>query len=210
MPYIDYVETRLREIGIMPEIQKIDAADALDLADALTRGGLPLVEITLQNEADAEVIRAIRNNRPDMIVGAGSVVNEDQAFLAAKMGAHFITTPDLNPELVKFIRKSGMLVFPGCSTMADLEAAAALKVKAVKFCPAEASGGVEVLAKAASIYPELHIIPSGDICGDTVRAYLDLSTVLACGCSCMEKCLSLKEGKWEAVQKQAEAAVKNI
>ena len=123
------MDAKLREMGIVPVVRIDDAAQALPLADALTAGGLPCAEITFRTDAAAEAIRLIRENRPDMLVGAGTVLTIEQLEKAVEAGSQFIVAPGLNPEIVKAAQAKGLPVYPGCATPTEVEAAMALGLR---------------------------------------------------------------------------------
>ena len=132
------IAERLSAIGIMPVIAKLESeADCAALADALTRGGIPQMEITFRMEGAENYIRYARSYAPDMIVGAGTVTTIEQAQKAIDAGAQFIVAPGLNPQIVKFCQQAGIAVCPGVATASEVEQALGLGLKLVKFFPAE-------------------------------------------------------------------------
>ena len=157
------IDVKLREMGIVPVVKIDNAADALPLADALCAGGLPCAEITFRTEAAADAIRTIRKNRPDMLVGAGTVLTLGQLDRALDAGAQFIVSPGLNPKIVQAAMDKDVPVYPGCATPSEVEAAMELGLKTVKFFPAEAAGGTAMLSSLAAPYQSLRFMPTGGI-----------------------------------------------
>ena len=204
------MDAKLREMGIVPVVRIDDAAQALPLADALTAGGLPCAEITFRTDAAAEAIRLIRENRPGMLVGAGTVLTIEQLEKAAEAGSQFIVAPGLNPEIVKAAQAKGLPVYPGCATPTEVEAAMALGLRTVKFFPAEAAGGTAMLSSMAAPYGQIRFMPTGGIDKSNVNSYLKLPCVIACGGSFMVKSSWLNEGDWEAVKNETAEAVKTM
>ena len=133
---------RIGAARVVP-IATLDTADqAAPLARALLAGGLTVVEVTFRSEAGAESIRIIRERFPDMLVGAGTVLNVEQVGLAHRAGSHFILTPGFNPAVVGAALEAGVPIFPGVNDPTGVEQAMGFGLEAVKFFPAEASGGV--------------------------------------------------------------------
>ena len=204
------MDARLREMGLVPVVKIDNAGDALPLADALMSGGLPCAEITFRTDAAADAIRTIRENRPDMLVGAGTVLTMEQLERALEAGAQFIVSPGLNPEIVKAAQAKDMPVYPGCATPSEVEAAMGLGLTTVKFFPAEAAGGIPMLSSLAAPYQNIRFMPTGGIDKSNLNAYLALPNVIACGGSFMVKSDWLKTGNWDAVRAETEAAVKTM
>ncbi len=204
------MDAKLREMGLVPVVKLDKAEDALPLADALIAGGLPCAEITFRTDAAAEAIRTIRENRPEMLVGAGTVLTLEQLHSAIDAGAQFIVSPGLNPDIVKGALEKDMPVYPGCATPTEVEAAISLGLDTVKFFPAEAAGGIPMLSSLAAPYGKIKFMPTGGIDGTNLNKYLALPNVIACGGSFMVKGDWLKSGNWTAVKEATESAVKTM
>ena len=204
------MDAKLREMGIVPVVKIDDAAQALPLADALTTGGLPCAEITFRTDAAADAIRMIREKRPDMLVGAGTVLTTEQLDRALETGAQFIVSPGMNPKIVKAAQEKGVPIYPGCVTPSEVEAAMELGLRTVKFFPAEAAGETPMLSSLAAPYQQIRFMPTGGIDKTNLNKYLALSNVIACGGSFMVKAAWLNEGNWDAVRAETEAAVKTM
>ncbi len=201
------MDAKLREMGLVSVVKIDNAADALPLADALMEGGLPCAEITFRTDAAAEAIRTIRENRPDMLVGAGTVLTLTQLENAIAAGAQFIVSPGLNPEIVKAALAKDLPVYPGCATPSEVETAMSLGLDTVKFFPAEAAGGIPMLSSLAAPYGKIKFMPTGGIDASNLNKYLALPNVIACGGSFMVKGDWLKSGDWTAVKEATEQAV---
>ncbi len=204
------MDQKLHEMGLVPVVKLDRATDALPLADALIAGGLPCAEITFRTDAAGESIRLIRKNRPDMLVGAGTVLTLEQLTQAADAGAQFIVSPGLNPKIVSAAKEMGLPVYPGCATPGEVEAAMELGLDTVKFFPAEAAGGIPMLSSLAAPYGKIKFMPTGGIDASNLNKYLALPNVIACGGSFMVKGEWLKSGNWEAVKEATEGAVKTM
>ena len=200
---------QIRSFGVVPVIAIEDAGDAPALARALLAGGLPVAEITFRTEAGEEAIRRIANQIPEVLVGAGTVLNVEQARRALATGARFIVSPGLDAETVRFCRQNGLPVFPGCATPTEMQAALNLGLTHVKFFPAEQAGGLAYLKAVSAAYPALRFMPTGGIGPKNLREYLAFEKVVACGGSWMCPKKLINEGKWDDITqlcKEARAA----
>jgi len=190
---------QIQNIGIVPVIAIEDAANAPALARALLAGGLPVAEVTFRTEAGEEAIRRIAAEVPEMLVGAGTVLNVKQAEQALVAGAKFIVSPGLDAETVQFCRQGGVPVFPGCATPTEMQAAINLGLTHLKFFPAEQAGGLAYLKAVSAAYPALRFMPTGGIGPNNLRAYLAFEKIFACGGSWMCPRSQINAGKWEEI-----------
>ena len=204
---------QLKKIGIIPVVVLNDAKDALPLAERLVKGGLPCAEVTFRTEAAEESIRQIAKAFPDMIVGAGTVLNIEQADRAIDAGAKFIVSPGLNPKVTEYVLKKGVPMTPGVCTPTEIEAAMEFGLDVVKFFPAEPSGGLKMIKALAAPYVGLQFMPTGGINAEIVRDYLKYDRIVACGGSWMVSASLVKEGKFDEIEqmvREAAAIVKEI
>jgi 2-dehydro-3-deoxyphosphogluconate aldolase/(4S)-4-hydroxy-2-oxoglutarate aldolase len=195
--------------GVVPVVT-IDSADAaLPLADALLEGGLPIVEITFRTAAAAQAIARICGTRPEMLVGAGTVVTPDNLREAIDSGARFGVAPGLNREIVAAARRAGMLFIPGVCTPSEIEQALAAECPLLKFFPAEAGGGVEMLKAMTAPYAHfgLRYMPSGGVKLANVAAYLAVDSVDAVGGTWIATKHDLIEKNWRAIRDRCREAV---
>ena len=190
---------QIAQIGVVPVIAIEDAAAAPALARALLAGGLPVAEITFRTAAGEEAIRRIAAEVPEVLVGAGTVLNVNQAKRAFRAGAKFIVSPGLDAETVQLCQRNGMPVFPGCATPTEMQAALNLGLTYLKFFPAEQAGGLAYLKAVSAAYPVLRFMPSGGIGPKNLREYLAFEKIFACGSSWMCPKDLVNEGRWEAI-----------
>lgn len=169
---------------IVPVVVIKDVRHAAPLAQALKAGGLPLAEVTLRTPAAEDVIREMAQD-PDLVVGAGSVLNPAQVERAAKAGAAFIVSPGLSPAVVGRAQELGLCVIPGVATSSEIMAALALGLTTLKFFPAEVLGGTAALRALAAPFPGVRFVPTGGVAPQNVVQYLTLECVLAVGGSWM-------------------------
>ncbi|MDE6454490.1 MAG: bifunctional 4-hydroxy-2-oxoglutarate aldolase/2-dehydro-3-deoxy-phosphogluconate aldolase, partial [Dysosmobacter sp.] len=177
---MDQILKTVSDIGIIPVIAIEDAGKAVPLARALTAGGLPAAEVTFRTAAGEEAIRRIAQNCPEVLVGAGTVLNLDQCGRALAAGAKFIVSPGYNEELVNYCVEKGVPVFPGCVNASDMTRAVNAGLKVVKFFPAEQSGGVAFLKALAPVLP-LNFMPTGGVNTKNLLDYLSFERIAACG-----------------------------
>ena len=203
---------RLGQYAIVPVIAIEKVETAVPLADALIQGGLPIVEITFRTTAAAEVIRVRANERPQLIVGAGTVLTVPNLEAAKANGAAFAVAPGLNPQIVKHAQQLGLPFVPGVATSSDIETGLSLGCKVLKFFPAEALGGVTMLEALSAPYKHtgVRFVPTGGISPSNLESYLKLETVVAVGGTWITKKEDLAGGKWEEVRKRCKAAVEFV
>ena len=186
---------QISRIGIVPVIALEDAKDAAPLAKALQRGGIGCAEVTFRTKAAQEAIRIMTKECPEMLVGAGTVLNAQQVDQAVEAGAKFIVSPGLNPATVSYCVEKKIPVLPGTANPSDIEAALSLGLDTVKFFPAEAAGGIKMIKAMSAPYGNVKFMPTGGINADNLKEYLDFEKVIACGGSWMVKKDLIKAGK---------------
>ena len=201
---------RISELGIVPVVVIDDPADAPALAVALREGGLPIAEFTFRTDAAVAAIRAAAAACPDVLVGAGSVLLPGQVDAAVEAGARFIVSPGIDDDVVLRALGHGVASLPGCATPSDLMRARRLGLDCVKFFPAEAVGGIEMLKAIAAPFPGLRFVPTGGIDPDNMAVYLSDSRVVAVGGSWMVKPALVRARDWAAVSASAREAVATV
>lgn len=192
---------------IVPVIQLDRAKNALPLAQALIRGGLPCAEITFRTEAAAASIAAVSAEYPDMFVGAGTILTADQADAAIQAGARFLVSPGFNPAVVEHCLQKEYPILPGVCTPSEVERALSYGLTRLKFFPAEAAGGVAMIRALSAPYGMVRFMPTGGINPGNVREYLACPAVFACGGSWMVPQDKINAGRFaEIEQLTAQAA----
>jgi 2-dehydro-3-deoxyphosphogluconate aldolase/(4S)-4-hydroxy-2-oxoglutarate aldolase len=197
---------------IVPVIAIDDVAHAIPLADALIAGGLPVAEITFRSAVAAEVIRTITRERPEMIVGAGTVLSPETLEQAKACGALFGVAPGLNPRVVKQAQALGMPFIPGISNATDIEAALELGCKVLKFFPAEAAGGVKMVSALSAPYQHTGVtfMPTGGLTLEKVTEYFKIKTVLVCGGTWVAKKEDMVAGNWDKITTNCKTALASL
>ena len=198
---------RIGASRVLP-IATLDTPDqAAPLARALLAGGLTVVEITFRSEATADSVRIIRERYPDMLVGAGTVLDVEQVGIAHRAGSRFLLTPGFNPAVVEAALEAGLPIFPGINNPTGVEQAMGFGLETVKFFPAEAGGGVPFIKALSGPYADMQYIPTGGIGPGNLAAYLALPSVLACGGSWIADPALTRAGRFDEVARLAAEAV---
>lgn len=202
------IEERFYELGIVPVVVLDDIKDALPLAEALIKGGLPCAEVTFRTEAAEESIRRMSEKYPEMLIGAGTVLTIEQVDRAAAAGAKFIVSPGFDSEIVDYCLEKNIPVFPGCVTPSEAAQAVKRGLKVVKFFPAEQAGGIAMIKAMAAPYTMLKFMPTGGINAKNLGDYLGFSKILCCGGSWMVKGELVKAGKFDKICELTKEAAK--
>jgi 2-dehydro-3-deoxyphosphogluconate aldolase/(4S)-4-hydroxy-2-oxoglutarate aldolase len=197
----------LGKIGIVPVITIDDAEKAVPLARALAAGGIPCAELTFRTAQGEEAIRRISKEAPEVLAGAGTVLTTEQVDRAINAGAKFIVSPGLNPKVVAYCVKKGIPVTPGCANPSDIEQALEFGLEAVKFFPAEQSGGLEYIKAVSAPYPNLKFIPTGGINAANIAKYTSFDKILACGGSWMANAELINAGEFDKITALSREAV---
>jgi 2-dehydro-3-deoxyphosphogluconate aldolase / (4S)-4-hydroxy-2-oxoglutarate aldolase len=196
---------KLTQYGVIPVIAIENEEHALPLADALLEGGLPVAEITFRTACAAKVIRLLTNERPDLLVGAGTLLSAENVEAAVSAGARFAVAPGLNPEVIAMAIETELPFAPGVATASDIELALACNCKMVKFFPSEPLGGVKMIKALVGPYGHtgVQFIPTGGVNADNLATYLQTPCVAACGGTWIAKRDDLAEGRWDVIRDRA-------
>jgi len=207
--YVTTVQHAEQVIGvdrIVPVVVLADSAGAEPLAGALVAGGLHCVEVTFRTDAAADVIRAMAV-RPELVVGAGTVLTAEQAEQAVVAGARFVVSPGFGPAVVRRCQELGVPVFPGIATATEIQMALDAGLDTVKFFPAEQLGGVGMVKALSAPFRTVRFIPTGGIDTGNLADYLAVPSVLAVGGTWMVAPDLLAAGDWAEVTRRCVAAV---
>lgn len=201
------MEEQFYEFAVVPVVVLNDAKDAVPLAEALVKGGLPCAEVTFRTEAAEESIRRMSEKYPEMLVGAGTVLTTEQVDRAVDAGAKFIVSPGFDPEIVDYCLEKNIPVFPGCISPSEVAQAVKRGLKVVKFFPAEQAGGLPMLKAMAAPYPMLKFMPTGGISAKNLKEYLGFEKIICCGGSWMVKGDLIKNGEFDRIAEMTREAV---
>jgi 2-dehydro-3-deoxyphosphogluconate aldolase/(4S)-4-hydroxy-2-oxoglutarate aldolase len=188
----------------------LDSADhAEPLAEALLAGGLDIMEITFRTDAAEESIKRIAAKFPEILLGAGTLLEKKQVKRAKKAGAVFGLAPGLNPSTIKAAGDADLLFSPGVITPSEVEQALSLGCKLQKFFPAEAAGGVNMLKSLSGPYAHTGVkfIPTGGITSSNLEKYLKLPVVAAIGGSWMVDKALIYAGRWDEITRLTKEAL---
>ncbi|HFQ4861014.1 TPA: bifunctional 4-hydroxy-2-oxoglutarate aldolase/2-dehydro-3-deoxy-phosphogluconate aldolase [Vibrio vulnificus] len=201
------IKEQLKALKVIPVIAIDRAEDIIPLGKVLAENGLPAAEITFRSAAAAEAIRLLRETQPDMLIGAGTVLNREQAIAAKEAGATFIVSPGFNPNTVKACQEIGIDIVPGVNNPSTVEAALEMGLTTLKFFPAEASGGINMVKSLLAPYTDIELMPTGGINPANIKDYLAIPRVLACGGTWMVDKKLIETGNWEELARLTREAV---
>lgn len=199
--------TYFHDLGIVPVVKIDDAKKAIGLAKAMIKGGIPCAEVTFRTDAAEEAIKLITKECPEMLVGAGTVINPELAEKAVKAGAKFIVSPGLNKKTVKWCLEHDVPVVPGVCTPSDIEKGIGLGLNVLKFFPSESSGGVKMLKDLGGPFPQIKFMTTGGINPDNLADYAKAPNVLAMGGSWMVKPELIESENWDEITRLCSEAV---
>lgn len=201
------ITTQLQRLKVVPVIALDHAEDILPLADTLAQNGLSVAEITFRSPAAGEAIRLLRQQRPDFLIAAGTVLTADQVFQAKNAGADVVVTPGFNPKIVQLCQDLGLPIIPGVNNPMAIEAALELGIDTVKFFPAEASGGIKMIKALLGPYAQLKIMPTGGIGLQNIQDYLAIPNVVACGGSWFVEKTLINAKNWSEINRLTQEVV---
>ncbi len=196
----------IAKLKIVPVVALDDEKDAVALADALIEGGLPVAEITFRTAAAEGSIRAIAQARPEMLVGAGTITNMDQAKCAVAAGAKFLVTPGFSDEITAYAVEQDVPIFPGVCTPTEIMMTLKYNLPVVKFFPAAQYGGLATIKALNGPFPTLKFMPTGGVSAANVKEYLAYPNIVACGGSWMVKKDLITAGKFDEIRQLAAEA----
>ena len=196
----------LRTAGILPIVTVDSIEQALRIADALQRGGLTSLELTLRTPSALSAITALKREFPALVIGAGTVLRAEQIAAAEQAGADFLVTPGTSPDLRDALMKTRLPVVPGAATPSELLALAEHGFRVAKLFPAAALGGVAMLKALHGPFPEFVFCPTGGIGEVDAADYLAQSNVACIGGSWMLPRDWLQAGDFDKVATAAAAA----
>ena len=203
MPVISREADILDLAPVIPVVVVDSVEQAVPLARALLRGGIPVIELTLRSAAGLGAIEAVASEVEGMVVGAGTVVTPEQVRQVQDAGAQFIVTPGSPPRLLEAALASGLPLLAGAGTLTEMLTLAEAGLEAMKFFPAEASGGRPYLSAVAGPCPQLRFCPTGGITRETAADWLALPKVGCVGGSWLTPKDAVARGDWAVVEQLA-------
>ena len=203
----------IAQYGVVPVVVLEDEKDALPLAEALIKGGLPVAEVTFRTAAAEGSIKAMCEAYPEMMVGAGTVLSVEQVDRALKAGARFIVTPGFDEEVVDYCIANNIPVYPGTVTPSEVTKAVKRGLNICKFFPAEQYGGVSTIKALSAPFTTVKFMPTGGVSAKNLKDYLSCGKIVACGGSWMVKGDLIKAQQFDKIREltaEAVALVKEI
>ena len=190
---------KIQKAKIIPVIKISDEKKVIPLMGALKEGGFEIAEITFRTKEAAAAIKIIKKNFPEILLGAGTVLNPQMAAQAKKAGAQFLVSPGLNLKTLIWAKKNKIPLIPGVATASEIECALMYNLNVLKFFPAEALGGVKMLKAFKGPFSNVKFIPTGGISLENKNSYLAEKNVLAEGGSWMLKENLIQEERWQEI-----------
>ena len=200
-------EEIMRQGPVVPVMVIHKLEQAVPLAKALMAGGIRVLEITLRTPVAVEAIRAISQDVPGALVGAGTVTRPEELAAVTEAGAVFAISPGLTVELLQAANQGTIPLIPGISTVSELMTGMALGYTHFKFFPAEAAGGVKMLKAISGPFPQITFCPTGGITLDNYRDYLALGNVACIGGSWIAPQGAMDQGDWARITALTREAV---
>lgn len=170
---------------IVPVVTLQSEDEFENVLGALVEGGLPLAEICFRTEAAEKALRFAAERFPEMIAGAGTVIEASQCLRALDAGAKFIVSPGFSDEVFAVCKEKKVPYFPGIATPTELMHALSLGVSDVKFFPASCFGGLKTIRALSAAFPQVRFMPTGGVSLDNLKEYLTFPKIFACGGSWM-------------------------
>ena len=193
------VMERLANSIVVPVVVLDKVEDAIPTAKAMAAGGVDTMEITFRTACAPDAIRAVAENCPDVLVGAGTIVNVEQAKLAVEMGAKFIVSPGFSDEVVGWCVENGIPVAPGCVTPTEIMAAMKHGLTMVKFFPANVYGGLNAMKNLAAPFGNMKFLPTGGVNNDNIKEFIDTPFIHAVGGSWVCPKADIAAGNWDKI-----------
>ncbi|MDI9506231.1 MAG: bifunctional 4-hydroxy-2-oxoglutarate aldolase/2-dehydro-3-deoxy-phosphogluconate aldolase [Bacillota bacterium] len=197
---------RCEACGIVPVVVLQDAKDALPTANALLAGDIDVMEITMRTAAGLDAIRAVAQECPAVLVGAGTVTTTAQCEACIEAGARFIVSPGFDPDIVDLCLERQVPALPGCVTPTEIMAALKKGIRILKFFPANIYGGLAAMKALSGPFGGVRFIPTGGINAGNMAEYLASPLVPAVGGSWMCSAADISAGQFEKITRASRAA----
>ena len=193
---------------VVPVLVVPEASAAAPLANALADGGLKVAEVTLRTPDALEVIKRMKTARPDLVVGAGTVLTGEDAHLSVEMGADFLVSPGMTPTLLQELGGLKEIMIPGVATASEAMCRKDEGFGLLKLFPAAIAGGVNALKALAGPLPHIQFMPTGGVNAENAGDYLALPNVAAIGGSWIATKNDIEEAAWDKIRDKAAASLR--
>ena len=201
---MENVLEEIRHYRLVPVVAINKIEDAIPTMEALVKGGLPVAEITYRTACAKDAIKLAVEKFPEALIGAGTVINADQAEEAISLGVKFIVSPGLSEEVAKVCKTHNVPYLPGCVTPTEIMEALELGINVIKFFPASNYGGLKTIKALNGPFPQVTFMPTGGVNEENVLEYLAYPHIIACGGSFMMK------GSFEEIEEKTKKAVELV
>ncbi len=192
----------IENIKVVPVVVFNNTDQTIPMLNALNEGDIPVAEICFRTDCARECIKLAVKNFPQMLIGAGTVINAEQCRQAIEVGAKFIVSPGLSESVAKECQKNNIPYFPGVATPTEIMQALELGLANLKFFPASVYGGLKAIKALSSAFPAVRFMPTGGVSDENIKEFLEFDKIFACGGSWMvkgtpeeikEKCLKTRK-----------------
>ena len=178
---------KVKSIGIVPVVVLNKVEDTIPTVQALVDGDVPIAEICFRTDCAAECIRLAVEKFPNALIGAGTVINKDQALEAIACGAKFIVSPGLSKEVADICKSVNIPYLPGVVTPTEIMAAIDLGITTLKFFPAGVFGGLKAIKALGAAFPQCKFMPTGGVSNENLKEFITCDKIIACGGSWVVK-----------------------
>ena len=178
---------KVKSIGIVPVVVLNKVEDTIPTVQALVDGDVPIAEICFRTDCAAECIRLAVEKFPNALIGAGTVINKDQALEAIACGAKFIVSPGLSKEVADICKSVNIPYLPGVVTPTEIMAAIDLGITTLKFFPAGVFGGLKAIKALGAAFPQCKFMPTGGVSNENLKEFIACDKIIACGGSWVVK-----------------------
>lgn len=193
--------------GVVPVVVLHDAQNAVRVANALLKGGINTMEITFRTTAAKEAIQKVAQEVPEIIVGAGTVINMEQMQAAKVANAKFVVSPGIDEELLKEAKRLELPIIPGVVSPSEIILGLKYDIKVFKFFPAEAYGGLKTLKALCGPFPQIRFLPTGGISQSNAEEYFQNQKIAAVGGSWMVSTDMIAQGQYDLITEKSKDVV---
>ena len=184
---LDNMANCLNDYKVIPVVVLQNEEDAKEKLSSLVKGNILIAEITFRTAYAPKGIKYAIKNYPDLLVGAGTVINKEQCEQAIGLGCKFIVSPGLSKEVALLCKEKNIPYLPGCVTPTEIMEALSLGINVIKFFPAQTFGGLKAIKDLSSAFPQVQFVPTGGIDNSNLKEYLSYKAIKAVGGSWLLK-----------------------
>ena len=195
---------------VMPVIVIEQANHAIPLGEALLTGGIKTIEITLRTSAALNAIEQLAKHLPEIYVGAGTILQKENAIQAKNSGAKFCVSPGTTSSIIDACKEIDIPLLPGASTVSEMLTLSEAGFSEIKFFPASAAGGIPFIKSLLSPLPNLKFCPTGGISYETASGWLSLVNVSCVGGSWIAPAKDINDQNFSEITARAKQATKLV